>query len=157
MSADVERESISDEANRIIEEARMVLPGIQALFGFQLIAVFSQRFDQLTDAQRLVHLAALFAVALGIALIMTPAVYHRQAEPGMVSRYFIRMASRCLTTAAIPLLIGIVLDFYLVATLLAQREHLNVVLTIVVVAAFTGLWFVFPWWRRLQHGRRRYR
>jgi hypothetical protein len=27
-----------------IEEARMVLPGIQALFGFQLIAVFNERF-----------------------------------------------------------------------------------------------------------------
>ena len=29
-------------AREAIEEARMVLPGIQALFGFQLIAVFSQ-------------------------------------------------------------------------------------------------------------------
>ncbi|TLG71825.1 hypothetical protein [Methylocystis sp. B8] len=31
-------------ARGAIEEARMVLPGIQALFGFQLIAVFNNRF-----------------------------------------------------------------------------------------------------------------
>ena len=41
----------------------MVLPGVQALFGFQLIAVFSERFETLTDVQQDIHLAALFAVA----------------------------------------------------------------------------------------------
>jgi hypothetical protein len=30
-----------------IEEARMVLPGIQVLFGFQLIAVFNERLKSL--------------------------------------------------------------------------------------------------------------
>jgi hypothetical protein len=155
MSDSVQRESLSEEADHIIEEARMILPGIQALFGFQLIAVFTQRFDDLSDAHRLVHLAALFAVALAIALIMTPAVYHRQAEPGILSRTFIHVASRCLTTAVIPLLVGIVLDFYLVATVLAQTAHLNLVLTALVVAVFVGLWFVFPWWRRVHRRRHR--
>ena len=34
-------------AREAIEEARMVLPGIQALFGFQFITVFNERFRQL--------------------------------------------------------------------------------------------------------------
>ena len=38
---EVEQESLKDEIANLIEEARMVLPGIQALFGFQLIAVFN--------------------------------------------------------------------------------------------------------------------
>jgi hypothetical protein len=38
-----------------IEEARMVLPGIQALFGFQLIAVFNERFKELTKDEQLIH------------------------------------------------------------------------------------------------------
>jgi hypothetical protein len=41
---DEHTEKIAQEA---IDEARMVLPGIQALFGFQLIAVFNERFAQL--------------------------------------------------------------------------------------------------------------
>jgi len=36
---DVERLALADEAKESIEEARMVLPGIQAVLGFQLIAV----------------------------------------------------------------------------------------------------------------------
>src|SRR5205823_10297737 len=75
-------ESPEERAHSTHEEARMVLPGIQALFGFQLIAAFNTRFTELELADRAVHLSALILVALAIALIMTPAAYHRICEPG---------------------------------------------------------------------------
>ena len=53
----------------------MVLPGIQALFGFQLIAVFNERFRQLSEGEQLIHFTAIMLVAIAIALIMTPAAY----------------------------------------------------------------------------------
>ena len=37
--------SLDTAASHLIEECRMVIPGIQALFGFQLIAVFNDGFD----------------------------------------------------------------------------------------------------------------
>ena len=55
--ADVVRESLKEQARSTHEEARMVLPGIQALFGFQLIAVFNRPFFELGSADRLLHLA----------------------------------------------------------------------------------------------------
>jgi hypothetical protein len=42
---EVEQESLKDEIANLIEEARVVLPGIQALFGFQLIASFQRRLQ----------------------------------------------------------------------------------------------------------------
>lgn len=141
-------EPLSKQADRVLEEARTVLPGVQALFGFQLIAVFNQRFEALSTAHQDIHLAALFAVALAIGFIMTPAIYHRLAEPHVVSPAFIRLASRCLAATAVPLLAGIGLEFYLVATLVEPRLHLNVVLTALLVTTFAGLWFVVPLRRR---------
>ncbi len=38
---EVQRLSLEEEARHILEEARMVIPGIHALFGFQLVAVFN--------------------------------------------------------------------------------------------------------------------
>jgi len=35
------------EMRNIIEEARVILPGLQAVFGFQTIAVFNERFEDL--------------------------------------------------------------------------------------------------------------
>jgi Family of unknown function (DUF6328) len=58
------------------------MPGIQAIFGFQLIAVFNVRFRDFTSVEQAVHLAALLLIALAIALIMTPAAYHRIAVRG---------------------------------------------------------------------------
>ena len=78
---DVEKEELDKRAQNAIEEARMVLPGIQALFGFQLIAVFNDRFMDLAASERVVHVWSLVLIALSIALIMTPAAYHRICEP----------------------------------------------------------------------------
>ena len=72
---------LSKAAEYLIEECRMVLPGIQALFGFQMIAVFNQRFRELPGSLQIVHLAATGLVALAAGLVMTPAAYHRTAEP----------------------------------------------------------------------------
>jgi len=67
--------SLEEETKTTIEEARMVLPGIQALFGFQLIAVFNTRFHDFGSLEQILHLVALLLVAFAIALIMTPAAY----------------------------------------------------------------------------------
>jgi hypothetical protein len=88
-NATVRPASLEEEIRTVIEEARMVLPGIQAFFGFQLIAVFNNRFQELTNTEQVLHLIALLLLAISIALIMTPAAYHRIAERGMVSRHFV--------------------------------------------------------------------
>ena len=60
-----ERVSLDSAATHILEECRMVLPGIQALFGFQLIAVFNDGFgEKLSAPQQLLHLAAIVLVYL---------------------------------------------------------------------------------------------
>jgi len=56
-------EPLSDAVSHILEECRMVLPGIQALFGFQLIAVFNQTFwDKLQPHEQVIHFAAIYLV-----------------------------------------------------------------------------------------------
>jgi hypothetical protein len=82
---DEQTEKMAQEA---IEEARMVLPGIQALFGFQLVAVFNERSKQLPDDEQRLHFTAIILIAVAIAVIMTHAAYHRQVGPGSVSEQF---------------------------------------------------------------------
>jgi len=138
-------ESLDQEADRVIEAARMVLPGIQALFGFQLIAVFSPRFEtDLLSSQQYLHLSAIMCVVVAIALIMAPAAYHRQAERGLLSRYFTDLASRLLTLALLPLLLGIVLELFLIAQVIAKSVAVSVSLAAGVFVTYVGLWFIFP-------------
>lgn len=55
---EVHIETLEEEATHATDEARMVLPGVQAILGFQLIAVFNQRFEDLSKIQQYVHLGA---------------------------------------------------------------------------------------------------
>ena len=59
--------TLSEAAQTLLDECRMVLPGIQALFGFQLIAVFNDRFArELNRFDQCLHFAAISLVALAI-------------------------------------------------------------------------------------------
>jgi hypothetical protein len=144
--------SLEEETRMVIEEARMVLPGIQALFGFQLIAVFNSRFQDLNRTEQTLHFVALLLIAMAVALIMTPAAYHRIAERGMVSRRFVDLASHLIECAMLPLMLGIAFDLFLLARLIFNSVSLSAVIAITTLLVFFGLWYVFPWRAAALHG-----
>jgi hypothetical protein len=133
-------------AREAIEEARMVLPGIQALFGFQLMAVFNQRFNELTASEQLIHYIAVLLIALSIGLIMTPAAYHRQVEPGSVSEFFVRLASRLVAIAMLPLAVALCLEVYLLGRVILADRTTSSVAAGMLLIIFVGLWSLFPLW-----------
>jgi hypothetical protein len=137
--------TLEEETRIVIEEARMVLPGIQTLFGFQLIAVFNQRFLNFSKTEQTFHLLALLLVAAAVALIMAPAAYHRISQRGTLSRRFIDLASRFLTCAMLPLMVGIAIDSFLVSRLIVGDIGLSGGIGLALLVAFLILWYVFPW------------
>ena len=143
--------SLADAARGILEECRMLLPGVQALFGFQLIAVFSSGFGiELTEAEKRLHLAAIVLVAVSAALIMAPAAYHRQTGAERMDRGFIVMATRCLLASMPPLALGIGLDTYLVARVVLGSVVGAGSVAIALLLSVAWLWFVVPRWSTLR-------
>jgi hypothetical protein len=143
--------SLEQETKTVIEEARMVLPGIQALFGFQLMAVLNNDFNSLKPPEQILHLSALILVAAAIALIMTPAAFHRIAEKGLVSRRFIELGSRLLALAMVPLMFGLSMDLFIVARPVLNNVGLSVIIATALLLLFCALWYVFPWMERKEH------
>src|SRR6266550_4088229 len=137
--------SLNDAATHVLEECRTVVPGMQALFGFQLIAVFSTAFDQqLSLVERFVHLAAIVLVTIAIVLVMAPAALHRQTEPRSVSKRFITISSRLLMASMAPLAAGICLDVYVVARVIAGSRGVAGIIAALLLAVFIVFWFVLP-------------
>ena len=89
---DVEELDLEKAVLLLLDECRMVLPGIQALFGFQLVAVFSQNFERLAPTAQRLHLLSLTLVGTAIVLIMTPAAYHRQTSPREARGDFVELS-----------------------------------------------------------------
>lgn len=149
-----DRESLEKEATHTLEEARMVLPGVQTMFGFQLIAVYNKPFTELlSHREQQLHLAGLLLTAVAIALLMTPAAYHRQAEPHRISRTFTRLSSTLLTLGMFTLMLSIQADCYLIARIILQQKLLSFFLSLVLGLLLVGLWFVLPGVMRWRHRR----
>ena len=116
MKMEVHHQSLQEASTLVAGEARLLLPGVQTILGFQLMAVFSSEFkNELSAAERALHLAAIVLVTIAIVLVMAPAALHRQTEPRTVSARLITISSRLLMASMAPLAIGICLDVYLVA------------------------------------------
>jgi hypothetical protein len=151
MSQDQKSQPLYEEIEQILEEARMVLPGLQALFGFQLIAVFNERFDQvLSESGRQLHLAALILTAIAIGLVMAPAAYHRMAERDRVSRYFARYASTLIALAMGPLALALSIEVSLVAYLVTRSSTLSWAIGGALIIGLGWLWYAFPAFKRLR-------
>ena len=142
---------VDKAADQLLEECRMVLPGVQALFGFQLIVVFNAAFKELlTPREQGLHLAAMLLIVCAIALVMAPAAIHRVREPESVSRAFVRLSSRLLTWGMVPLALGTTLDVYLVAHALVRDHAIALFAASFSAAVFVGLWWTLPRLARLE-------
>ena len=136
---------LKDAIDFALSEARMVLPGIQAIFGFQLIVTFSERFAEgLAPSHQALHLAALVLSGLSMALVMTPAAYHRHAQRESISAKLLDVTSTMINGAMLVLAIGLALDLYVVALLVTAAPIVAGTLAAVMLVLFFALWIVYP-------------
>lgn len=143
--AEAERQCLQDDVDTTLREGRMILPGVQTLFAFQLTVVFTERFQASTSlVDQLVHFASLSIVATTIAVVLLPAAYHRCVHPGVSSRRFARFATSCLRVALALTTLGMGLNFYLVADVLFHRPPWSIAAGVAALLLFATLWFVVP-------------
>ena len=139
---------LKDIIQQVLTEVRVVLPGAQALLGFQFISLLMEGFEKLPQSSKYVHFISLSLVALTVILLMTPAAYHRLVERGEDTEHFHRFASRTLLASMIPLALGIAGDFYVVARKITESDGLAIGLAGIALLIFYGLWFGFTLYRR---------
>jgi hypothetical protein len=132
---------LSSKIRHVLTEARMVLPGAQALLGFQFAVTLMTSFDALPRPLRLLHVAVLGAIALAVVLLMTPAAYHRIVERGEETEHFHRLASRFVLAAMVPLAMGLCGDLAIVVYKVAHSYSVALGAAIAALATAFGLWF----------------
>ncbi len=126
---------------QVLTEARVVLPGAQALLGFQLAAILTDSFSKLPQTSQYVHLASLFLMAASIVFLMAPAAFHRIVERGEDSERLHRFSSAMVLAALVPLAFGIAGDFYVVANKVLNTQGTAVLLAGAALAFFFAIWF----------------
>ena len=148
---------LRDKIKHVLTETRVVVPGAQALLGFQLVTILMDDFDTLPPLSKYVHLISLCLIAVSIILLMTPAAYHRIVEKGDESEHFHVFASRILLAAMAAIGLGVCGDLFVVAWKVTASIELAFAAAALMLLLSYGLWFGLTWHWRKPQGRMRLR
>ena len=135
------RTPLKDKIEHVLTECRVVLPGVQALTGFQFATVLTEAFPKLPDSSKHVHIASLFCIAGSMVLLMTPAAFHRIVEEGEETERFHRFASKMLLASLVPLAAGVSGDFFVVARKLFGSVPIATACAVTAAGFFLSAWF----------------
>ena len=130
----------------MLTEARVIIPGAQALLGFQLIAVLTKAFNELPPVFKYIHCVGLTAVSLSVILLMTPAALHRIGFHGEDDPRFFGIGSRLVVAGSIPLAVGIATDVAVVFFKATGNNGLAMGSGLLSLVVLLGLWLGYPFW-----------
>jgi Flp pilus assembly protein TadB len=140
-------ERLDRELLELLNELRVVLPGVQVLFAFLLTAPFSQRFAQLAPALQEAYFGAVLFAAAATLFLVAPSVHHRVQWRDRDKERLLKTANRLTIIGTVCLAAAIVLALWVVSRVLHSPGPAFLVAAGALVA-FGWFWFGVPLRRR---------
>jgi hypothetical protein len=151
-------ETPKERANRelieLLNELRVVLPGVTVLLAFLLAVPFAKGWSRVTAFQRDVFVVAFLATAVSVALLTAPSSYHRLRFLQDDKEHMVRMGNRLsiagIAASAVSLeaVVLLVMDYVLsLAAAIAASASLFAVVAL--------LWYGLPLWAEIRDRRAR--
>jgi len=137
------------ELAELLQELRVMLPGVQVLFAFLLTVPFSARFGEVTPLQRAVFFGTLFCTALSAALLLAPSAHHRLLWRRQAREHRLRVANRLAIAGMVLLVVAMVGAMFLITDVLFSSTAAAIA-TAAVSGFFLYVWFFMPIWYRLK-------
>jgi hypothetical protein len=142
------RERLDAEWIELLNEIRVLLPGVQVLFAFLLAVPFATGFENVTELQRDVYAVSLMGALASIVCLVAPTTHHRIRWRKRDKEFMLHVANRSVIAGSAFLALSMSAAIFLVGDYLFPR-WVAILATIAVGIAFTLLWFGLPLARRV--------
>jgi hypothetical protein len=136
-------ERLDRELIELLQELRVVIPGVQVLLAFLLTAPFQQRFAQLPGSMRNAFFASIACATLATAFLIAPSAHHRLWWRAGEKERLVRIGNQMAIVGTVFLAAAIVLALYVITDVLFTT-NLAVLTAIGALVVFAGLWYVVP-------------
>ena len=138
------QERTARELVELLQELRIVIPGVQVLFAFLLTVPFSQGFTKLDSLQQGVFFATLLCTAAATALLIAPSSHHRLLFRQGVREQRVQIGN-VLAILGLVFIVPAMVGVLFVITDLIFGMVAAIVTTALVALGFVLLWFVLPY------------
>ena len=137
------QERTARELIELLNELRVILPGVQFLFAFLLTVPFAQRFSELDGLETNVFLVTLLCTAIATALLMAPSAQHRVLWREGVREQRLKLANTLTIVGLVFLVPAMVGAVFVVADFIFGPVA-ALTFTLLLIAFFALVWFVLP-------------
>jgi hypothetical protein len=142
-----------EKIDQMLTESRVILPGAQALLGFQFVVTMTKAFKELSPTLQMIHFCGLGAVLLAIMLLIAPAAIHRLGFRGLDAERMHEIGSLLITIALIPLAAGIAIDVNVALSKVLHDDAVSLAGGIGSFILLSALWYGLPIAIRAREGR----
>jgi hypothetical protein len=136
-------ERVDRELIELLNEIRVVLPGVQVLFAFLFAAPFAAGWTRVDHLQARVYMASILCAAAASAFLIAPTTYHRLTFRMGFKERLIRVGNVCLLAGTLMLACSMSLAIFVVTSLVLD-DGWALVTSVAVAVVLVGLWYVFP-------------
>ena len=144
---DPRQETLAERDDRnlmeLLQELRVAGLGVQVLFGFLLSLPFTMKFEKLSSGQRQLYVATLILAAVSTALLMAPVAYHRLLFRQQQKERLV-IAANVLAICGLATVGLAISGAVLLVTSYVDGGLPSILITVLLVCLFAGLWFVLP-------------
>lgn len=131
------------ELAELLQELRVVLPGVQVLFAFLLTVPFSARFGSVSPLQQAVFFATLICTALSAGLLLAPSAHHRLLWRKHARERRLKVANRLAISGMVLLVMAMVSVMFVITDILFGSTAAAGA-TAAITCFFLYFWFVMP-------------
>ena len=133
-------EDLDRELIELLNELRVVLPGVQVLFAFLLAVPFANGWQRVTEAQKWSYMVALVATAIGSILLIAPSSYHRLRWREGDKEQMLRTSNRLSIAGTAFLALSMIAVVFVVTDVVFDIKVATGI-SIAVAALFAWFWY----------------
>jgi predicted membrane channel-forming protein YqfA (hemolysin III family) len=137
------------ELIELLNEIRVLLPGVQVLFAFLLTAPFASGFEKVTEFQRDLYAICLLSALAATACLVAPTTYHRIQWRQRDKEVLLRTSNRLTIAGSMFLALSLTFSILLVGDYLFDR-WVAILASAISALGLVFLWYAIPLSRRAE-------
>jgi len=142
-----EEETPKERADRelieLLNELRVVLPGVTVLLAFLLAVPFSNGWTRVTGFQRDVFVVAFLSTAVSVALLTAPSSYHRLRFRQDDKEHMVKISNRLSIAGIVASAVSLEAVVVLVMDVVVSRGA-AIAAAAALFAVVASLWYALP-------------
>jgi uncharacterized membrane-anchored protein len=142
------KERADRELIELLNELRVVLPGVTVLLAFLLAVPFAKGWPKVTPFERDVFVVAFLAAAVSVALLTAPSSYHRLRFRHGYKEHIVKTGNAMAIAGIAAFAIALDAVVLLVMTYVVSRTA-GIAASAVLAVVVGGLWYGLPFWTRV--------